>query len=121
LLTQPFSALFPSSAGGPKSRHTLALQIQKFLLRERGLRINVHLFRHIAAKLYLEAHPGAYGLIRLVHGHTSVETTTRNYCGTETAAAMRHFDEHVLRLRAPRPSAGIRRSPRSRGRNERQS
>jgi integrase len=103
LLTHPSSALFPSPSGGSKSRHTLALQIQKFLLRECGLRINVHLFRHIAAKLYLEAHPGAYGLIRLVHGHSSVETTTRSYCGTETAAAMRHFDEHVLRLRGQQP------------------
>lgn len=103
LLKTPSSALFPSPSGGSKSRHTLGLQIQKFVLRECGLRVNVHLFRHIAAKLYLDAHPGAYGLIRLVHGHASVETTTRSYCGTETAAAMRHFDEHVLRLRSQPP------------------
>jgi integrase len=121
LLPQPSSALFPSSTGGAKSRHTLALQIQKFLLRECGLRINVHLFRHFAAKLYLEDHPGAYGLIRLVHGHASAETTSRYYCGTETAAAMRHFDEHVLRLRAQLLPAGVRRSSRRRRRHERRS
>ncbi len=103
LLNHPSSWLFPNSNGGPKSRHTLGLQVQKFLLHECGLKVNVHLFRHIAAKLFLDAHPGAYGVIRLVHGHSSVDTTTRNYCGTETAAAMRHFDEHVLRLRAETP------------------
>ncbi len=79
------------------------MQITKFVQRHCGLRINPHLFRHIAAKLYLEAHPGAYGVIRLVHAHRSVDTTTRAYCGTETAAAMRHFDENVLRLRAQAP------------------
>jgi integrase len=103
LLKYPLSWLFPSSSGGPKSRHTLGLQICKFVRRECGLRINPHLFRHIGAKLYLDAHPGGYGVIRLVHGHSSVDTTTRSYCGTENAAAIRHFDEHVSRLRAETP------------------
>jgi integrase len=96
------------------------VQISKFLRRECGLQVNPHLFRHIAAKLYLDAHPGAYGVLRLVHGHTSVETTTRTYCGAETAAAMRHFDDHVLRLRRdlhPPPTRRGRR-PANRGRND---
>jgi integrase len=100
LLARPSAWLFPSDSDRPKSRLGLGTQISAFLRRKCGLRINPHLFRHIAAKLYLDANPGAYGVIRLVHGHSSVETTTRNYCGAETAAAMRHFDEHVLRLRA---------------------
>ena len=112
LLPHASSWLFPNSSGGPKSAQTLGLQISKFLRRECGLQINLHLFRHIAAKLYLEAHPGAYGVIRLVHGHTSVDTTTRAYCGTETAAAMRHFDEHVLRLRRQEALSPKRRGPR---------
>jgi integrase len=115
LLPHPSSWLFPNGSGGPKRVQTLGLQISKFLRRECGLHITPHLFRHIAAKLYLEAHPGAYGVIRLVHGHTSVDTTTRAYCGTETAAAMRHFDEHVLRLRRqPPPIPKRRRRSRSR-------
>jgi integrase len=100
LLKHPSSSLFPNSSGGPKSRHTLGLQISKFVRRECGLRVNPHLFRHIGAKLYLDAHPGGYGVIRLVHGHSSVDTTTRSYCDTNNAAAIRHFDENVLRLRA---------------------
>jgi integrase len=108
-LPHPSSWLFPNSSGGPKRTQALGLQITKFLRRELGLQINPHLFRHIAAKLYLDMYPGAYGVIRLVHGHSSVETTTRNYCGTETAAAMRHFDEHVLQLRRQAPPLPKRR------------
>jgi integrase len=100
LLERPSSWLFPNRSGGPKSRHTLALQICKFVRSQCGLTINPHLFRHIGAKFYLEAHPGAYGVIQLVLGHRSYDTTIRAYCGTENAAAMRHFDEHVLHLRA---------------------
>jgi integrase len=103
LLAHPSSWLFPNGSGGPKSPIALGTQISKFLRRECGLQVNPHLFRHFGAKSYLEAHPGAYGVIRLVLGHRSVDTTTRAYCGTETAAAMRHFDEHVLRLRAQAP------------------
>ena len=113
LLTHPSSCLFPNSNGGPKRAQALGVQISKFLRRECGLQVNPHLFRHIAAKLYLEVHPGAYGVIRLVHGHRSVDTTTRSYCGTETAAAMRHFDEHVLRLRRQVSSLPKRRGRRA--------
>jgi hypothetical protein len=38
-------------------------------------------------------------VVRLLNGHKSVETTTRYYCGTESAAALAHYDEHVLKLR----------------------
>jgi integrase len=91
--------LFPGQGAKAKSRHTLGLQVKKFIKRKCGLEVNVHLFRHIGAKLYLDAYPGAYGLIQRVHGHRSSETTTRYYCGTENVAAMRHFDKHILRLR----------------------
>ena len=70
-----------------------------------------------AAKLYLTQNPGAYGVIRLVHGHKSVETTTRHYCGTETAAAIKRYDEHVLRLREQHSAAP--RKPRRRYRGSR--
>jgi integrase len=111
LLNQPSSCLFPGrDCTKPKAIQTLYGQIVKCLKRRCGLEVHPHLFRHIAAKSYLDANPGAYGLIRLVLGHKSVETTTRFYCGLETPAAMRHFDEHVLKLReqAAPASAKIR-------------
>ena len=109
LLRQRSPWLFPGEGAGPKSRHGIAAQISSTIREKTGLLVHPHLFRHIAAKLYLDANPGAYGVIRLVHGHRSVETTTEFYCGTETSAAMRHFDEHVLKLREQLPPARARR------------
>jgi len=113
LLERSSSRLFPNGSGGSKSRQTRRDQICKFVRSECGLTINPHLFRHIGAKVYLDAHPGAYGVIRLVLGHRSFDTTICVYCGTENAAAMRHFDEHVPHLRAqaaPMPDRKRRRA-----------
>jgi len=118
LMRTSSSWLFPGEADNHKSITGLAVQVKDIIASKTGLRVNVHLFRHIAAKLYLDQNPGAYGVLRLVHRHKSVETTTRSYCGMEAAAAMRHFDEHVLELRkhlaAP---AGSRRHGRQAGRD----
>jgi integrase len=108
---EPSPWLFPGRGGDtPKSRDMLRSQIIDCVKERCGLLVHPHLFRHLAAKLYLEAHPGAYGVVRLLHGHKSVDTTTRFYCGMETAAAMRHYDDHILQLRgAPAPIAARRR------------
>jgi integrase len=92
--------LFPGTGANHKTNQSVRDRIVECVKRRCGLLVNPHLFRHIAAKFYLDANPGAYGLIRLVHGHKSVETTTQYYCGMETPAAMRHFDEHILKMRA---------------------
>jgi integrase len=99
LLDGPSTALFPGKAGAPKTLQALRTQIIKAVQRHCGLLANPHLFRHIAAKLYLDANPGAYGLVRLLLGHKTVETTIKFYCGMETAAAFRQFDAHILKLR----------------------
>jgi integrase len=118
LLRMPSSWLFPGERGGHKAATGLAVQIKTTIARKTGLRVNAHLFRHIAAKLYLDQNPGAYGVIRLIHGHKSVETTTRSYCGTETTAAMRQLDAQVLKLKEPgaetMPSGKRRASARTR-------
>jgi hypothetical protein len=51
--------------------------------------------------------------MRLVEGHKSVETTTKFYSGMEGPAAMRRFDEQILKLRhAPVPPAPTTPRPR---------
>ncbi len=99
LIDGPSSALFPGKAGASKTLQTLRLQIVKAVERHCGLQVNPHLFRHIAAKLYLDANPGAYGVVRLLLGHKSIETTIKFYCGMETASAFRQYDAHILKLR----------------------
>jgi integrase len=116
LLDGQSASLFPGRTGQPKSIQSLRGQIVKCVAEKCGLRVNPHLFRHIAAKIYLDQNPGAYGLIRLVEGHKSVETTTRFYSGMEGPAAMRRFDEQILKLRhgpiPPAPTSPRRRSKR---------
>jgi integrase len=93
------TALFPGRGGGPKVAGGLAEQISNTIQSYTGMRINPHLFRHIAAKLYLDANPGGYEVVRRVLGQRSINTTLRFYTGLETAAAVRHFDGTILRLR----------------------
>ena len=71
------SWLFPGRSEGPKSTDMLREQITTCVRQRCGLEMHPHLFRHFAAKVMLTAEPGAYGVVRLLHGHKSVDTTTR--------------------------------------------
>jgi integrase len=97
------SALFPGKKVGAKHANTLAEQIKSAVWTHVGLRWNPHLFRHAEAKLYLDQNPGGYGVPQRVLGHRSDTTTTKFYAGQETAAAVRHFDQTILKLRARVP------------------
>ncbi len=92
--------LFPSADGGHKRTSVLSNQITKIIARRCGVDMNSHLFRHLAAKLYLDANPGAYGLIRMLLGHKSVETTTAYYCGLEFGSAFVAYDAILTGRRA---------------------
>lgn len=105
--------LFPSCDSGHKRSSGLSNQLAKCLSRRCGILMNAHLFRHLAAKVYLEAFPGAYGIIRMLLGHKSIDTTTNSYCGTENAAAFRAWDAHIIDLRGgthPTPQARFAKS-----------
>jgi integrase len=96
----PSPWLFPGrDAGAHKAVMTLGQQITIHVFKATGLHVNLHLFRHVAAKLYLDRNPGGYEVVRRHLGHRSMDTTTRFYAGMETAAASRHFDEEILKLR----------------------
>jgi len=98
LTTKGNTALFPGKSGGAKWQNVLRYQISRTVYAHTGLKVNPHLFRHIDAKLYLDRNPGGYEVVRLVLGHRSSATTRRFYSGTETAAAVRHFDETILAI-----------------------
>lgn len=104
LATKGNTALFPGKFGAAKRQHVLRAQISRAVYAHTGLKINPHLFRHIAAKLYLDRNPGGYEVVRRVLGHRNMSTTIRFYAGTETAAAARHFDETILSIGAENSS-----------------
>lgn len=92
-------ALFPGRGLASKGRGMLGKQISRAVRDHTGLQVHPHLFRHLTAKLYLDANPGGHEVVRRVLGHRSIETTTSYYTGSETASAVRHFDATLLRLR----------------------
>ena len=91
-------ALFPGLAGGPKVDNTLRRQITKTVFRHIGIRVNPHLFRHIAVKLHLDQFPGEHAIVTHALGNRSIDKTALHYAGLETAAAVRYFDKAVLSL-----------------------
>ena len=72
--------------------------------------MNVHLFRHVAAKLHLDAHPEDIETARRVLGHRSMTTTLKAYAETKTAAAFRRYDGMIatLRERSQMPATSLR-------------
>jgi integrase len=93
------SALFPGRWSGPKKPVTLGMQITQCIRSHTGLIMTPHLFRHTMAKIYLDANPGGYEVVRRVLAHRSINTTVSFYTGVEAVAAVRHFDGVVLKLR----------------------
>jgi integrase len=101
--------LFPGQDGlRHKCRVILAGQITRTVREELGIDMHPHLFRHFAANLYLEQNPGGYETVRRLLGHASYQTTIRSYVGAEATAAVRHYDQMVLRLREPARPRGER-------------
>jgi integrase len=100
LSNTPSPWLFPGGKDGErKTVNTLGEQIKAHVFKATGLDVNMHLFRHIAAKLYLDRNPGGYEVVRRLLGHRSIETTTRFYAGMENKATSRHYDREILNLR----------------------
>lgn len=100
LLKHPDSTwLFPGEKGSHKQTRTMALQISQTISRELGLKITPHQFRHLAAKLQLDAHPGSYETVRRLLGHKSLKTTTHFYTGLETRQAVKHYDQLLNSIR----------------------
>jgi hypothetical protein len=103
------------AANSHKSADQLRAMICNGTRRHLGLRLNPHVFRHVAAKLYLDSHPGAYGVVKHTLGHRSMDTTIENYCGAEGVQAIAAFDSFILQRRqeaaaSPPPSRPMRKS-----------
>jgi integrase len=86
--------LFPGDGKQRDPKHA-SDTIAKRMLKETGLRITAHQFRHAAAAFILRKHPGNYEYVRRILGHRSVATTTHFYIGLEGFQASEHFGKLV--------------------------
>lgn len=92
--------LLPGEDGtGCRSHNGLSAALVKTIAEYVGVRINLHLVRHLAAWRYLKEHQGRYEDVKRILGHRDVKTTMAFYVQFETAAAAVRFDGIILRER----------------------
>jgi integrase len=82
--------LFVTVKGTPKSQATVAYLITSCLQRRAGIILTPHQFRHLSAKVVLDAEPGAFETVRQHLGHKNTKTTTGAYTGISSRRAARH-------------------------------
>lgn len=92
--------LFVDNLGKPVPADTLRDGIHKTVRRELGVDLTPHQFRHLAAKIVLDAHPGALGLVQSLLGHKNLKTTQKSYAGMRTREAGRFYDGILATRRA---------------------
>ena len=95
--------LFPSADSAHKRKTVMSHQIKTCLARRCGIDMSAHTFRHFAANLFLDDHPGAYGGVRMLLAHKGIGTSMKFYCGTEFKRAFQLHDAHIAKLRARAP------------------
>jgi integrase len=81
--------LFVNVDGTPKSQATVAWLIATYSKRRAGIVLTPHQFRHLSAKVMLDAEPGAFETVRQALGHKSHKTTVRAYTGIDSRRAGR--------------------------------
>jgi integrase len=95
--------LFVNADGTPKKQATVASIITN-VLNKRGIACTCHQFRHLSAKVMLDAEPGSFEIVRQLLGHRSLTTTIGAYAGIDSRRAARHHQrlvEKALGAEAP--------------------
>lgn len=93
----PSTALFPRTQDGkPRLEAHLGQSISAEVARHTGLRVNPHLFRHIAAYLYLKKQPGDFETVRRILKHKYLQTTMTFYADLSNQWAHDRYDQVVL-------------------------
>jgi integrase len=83
--------LFVKTDGTPKNQAAVAGLIMNYLRRRAGIVLTPHQFRHLSAKVILDADPGGFETAKQVLGHKSIKTTVGAYAGIDSRrAARRH-------------------------------
>lgn len=95
VVDEPGPWLFPSVSGASRAPSHFATMIKEKIRKETGLVVHAHLFRHLAAKFYLEAHPHDFETVRRLLGHRKLETTIRIYMKINVRSIFRRYAEII--------------------------
>ena len=97
--------LFVKADGTPKNQWSVAWLIRTYLKKRAGIMLSSHQFRHLSAKVLLDAEPGNFETVRQLLGHKSLNTTVAAYAGIDSRRAARHHQRIVEEaLAAERPT-----------------
>jgi integrase len=97
--------LFVKTDGTPKNQWSVAWIIRTYLKRRTGIALSSHQFRHLSAKVLLDAEPGNFETVRQLLGHASLNTTVGAYAGIDSRRAARHHQRLVEEALAPEKPA----------------
>jgi integrase len=87
--------LFVRADGAPKNQWAVAWLIRTYLKRRVGIVFSSHKFRHLSAKVLLDAQPGNFETVRQLLGHKSLRTTVAAYTGVNSRRAGRHHQRLI--------------------------
>jgi integrase len=103
--------VFVNADGSAKSQATVAWLTKTYLARRAGIELTPHQFRHVSAKVMLDAAPGSFEIVKQLLGHKNIKTTTNFYVGIDSRRAGRHQQrliERVLEAQKPAMRRGKR-------------
>ena len=99
--------LFVKVDGSPKNQEAVSWLIRTYLRKQVGLQLSPHQFRHLGAKVVLDAEPGDFETVRQLLAHKSLQTTVSSYTGISSRRAARHH-QHLMEqaLASQKPTRG---------------
>jgi len=103
-------ALFLTTTGRQRTQGAVTTSIEKAAYKHLGIRLTPHQFRHFAAKVVLDANPGAHELVRQLLVHKNMKTTTNYYAGIDTLRAGRAHAKLIMQLKNDAASPKRKRS-----------
>jgi integrase len=92
--------LFVNVDGTPKNQATVSCLATTYLRKRAGIVLTPHQFRHLSAKVVLDAGPGEFETVRQFLGHKSIKTTVGAYAGLDSRRAARRHQYLVERALA---------------------
>jgi integrase len=89
--------IFVNVDGTPKAQATVAWLVRTNLKSRAGILLTAHQFRHLNAKVLLDAEPGSFETVKQLLGHKNIKTTTNFYAGIDSRRAGRHQQRLIER------------------------